>query len=208
MASGRQFGHAMRLLIISILIAGLTVPLSAQDASRGGAGRGPARPAMQLTIAGFPDGGTIPVTFAQAGPREGGTSPAMSWTNVPAGTQSFLVNMHDMDMARRRTTDDQAHWVVWNIPGTAIGLPEGMPKGAQLRDGSYQVSTMGPMYQGPGAPASGPFHHYAFDLYALDTLIDVKPSDDAFETRAGVMNAIQGHILAKAVYWGLFRRPQ
>jgi hypothetical protein len=47
-----------------------------------------------------------------------------------------------------------------------------------------------------------------FELYALDTTIDVQPAADAFETRANVMKAIQGHILAKAVYGGLFRRPQ
>ena len=59
-----------------------------------------------------------------------------------------------------------------------------------------------------GAGANGPFHHYVFELYALDTKLDVKPSADAFETRANVMKAIQGHILGKAVYGGLFRRPQ
>jgi hypothetical protein len=47
-----------------------------------------------------------------------------------------------------------------------------------------------------------------FELYALDTQLDVKPTADAFETRANVMKAMQGHILAKAVYGGLFRRPQ
>ena len=51
-------------------------------------------------------------------------------------------------------------------------------------------------------------HHYVFELYALDTKLDVQPSADAFETRAKVINAIQGHILGKAVYGGLFRRPQ
>ncbi len=53
------------------------------------------------------------------------------------------------------------------------------------------------MYRGPGAGANGPFHHYAFELYALDTTLDVKPQSDAFETRANVIKAIQGHILAK-----------
>lgn len=82
-----------------------------------------------------------------------------------------------------------------------------MPKGLQRPDGSYQISVTGPMYRGPGAPATGPIHHYVFELYALDTKLDVKPTADAFETRAIVMKAIQGHILAKAVYTGLFRRP-
>ena len=56
--------------------------------------------------------------------------------------------------------------------------------------------------------SQGPFHHYVFELFALDTSLDVKPSGDAFETRAKVISAIQGHVLAKAVYGGLFRRPQ
>jgi phosphatidylethanolamine-binding protein (PEBP) family uncharacterized protein len=47
-----------------------------------------------------------------------------------------------------------------------------------------------------------------FELYALDTVVDVPPAADAFESRANVMKAIQGHVLAKAVYGGLFRRPQ
>jgi phosphatidylethanolamine-binding protein (PEBP) family uncharacterized protein len=51
-------------------------------------------------------------------------------------------------------------------------------------------------------------HHYTFELYALDTKLDVQPAADAFETRTNVMKAMQGHVLAKAVYVGLFRRPQ
>ena len=47
-----------------------------------------------------------------------------------------------------------------------------------------------------------------FEIYALDTKIDVQPTADAFETRANVMKAIQGHILGKAVCGGLFKRPQ
>jgi phosphatidylethanolamine-binding protein (PEBP) family uncharacterized protein len=103
---------------------------------------------MTLAITGFSDGSQIPVKFSQAAPGVAageGTSPAMNWANVPVGTQSFFLHMHDMDLARNKTTDDQAHWVVWNIPATATGLPEGVPKGSQLPDGSYQISATGPM---------------------------------------------------------------
>jgi len=164
-----------------------------------------------LTIPGFSDGGRIPVKFSQAAPGAAvgeGTSPAMSWANVPAGTQTFFLHMHDLDVVRNKTTDDQAHWVFWNIPGTMTGLPEGVPKGLQRPDGSYQMSATGPVYRGPGAAATGPLHHYVFELYALDTKLDVQPGADAFETRTVIMKAIQGHILAKAVYGGLFKRPQ
>lgn len=192
----------MRLFVLSITVGCMFSTLLAQGTSQR---------AMVLTISGFPDGGEIPVKFSQAAPGVApgeGTSPAISWVNVPAGTQSLFLHMHDMDVARNKTPEDQAHWVLWNIPATSTGLPEGVPKGSQLPDGSYQISATGPMYRGPGAPAGGPFHHYVFELYALDIKLDVKPSGDAFETRANVMKAIQGHVLAKAVYGGLFRRPQ
>jgi Raf kinase inhibitor-like YbhB/YbcL family protein len=171
-----------------------------------GAGQKPApRPALTLTTPAFPDGAQIPVKFTQAGEQ---VSPALNWTNVPEGTQSFVLHMRDPDVARNKTTEDQVHWLVWNIPGTSTGLPEGIPKGEQLPDGSQQISASGPVYRGPGAPASGPMHHYTFELFALDTKLDVKPGADAWDTRAAVYKAMQGHILGKAVYVGLFRRPQ
>jgi Raf kinase inhibitor-like YbhB/YbcL family protein len=188
---------------VSTLAVLSAMPLAAQQP--------PPAPAMTLTVAGFADGADVPVKFSQAAPGVAtgeGLSPAISWANVPAGTQSFFLNMRDMDVARNKTTDDQAHWVVWNIPATATGLPEGVPKGAKLANGAYQFSATGQMYRGPGAGANGPKHHYMFELYALDAAIDVQPAADAFESRANVMKAIQGHILAKAVYGGLFKRPQ
>ena len=195
-------------LSMVILVSAMSLAAQTPAGQRGGA---PAAPAMTLTVTGFPDGGQIPVKFSQAAegaaPGEG-TSPAIAWGNTPAGTQSFVLNMRDMDVARNKTTDDQAHWVVWNLPATATGLPEGVPKGSQRPDGSYQISATGAMYRGPGAPATGPQHHYMFEIYALDTKLDVQPAADAFETRANVMKAMQGHILGKAVYGGLFKRPQ
>ena len=55
---------------------------------------------------------------------------------------------------------------------------------------------------GPGAGAAGPYHHYTFELFALDTKLDLTP--DA--TRADVLKAIDGHILGKAVLIGRFHR--
>src|SRR6202166_992791 len=193
-----------------LLVSSITL-LAAMPMAPQRRGAPPVAPAMILTVEGFRDGGDVPVKFSQAAPGVAtgeGLSPAISWANVPAGTQSFFLNMHDEDVARNKTTDDQAHWVVWNIPATATGLPEGVPKGPKLANGAFQISATGQMYRGPGAGANGPKHHYMFELYALDTAIDVQPTADAFETRANVMKAIQGHILAKAVYGGLFKRPQ
>jgi len=204
--------RSMRFLSALIILFGMAAPagLEGQGGGRGGGGRGGFGPPLTLSTPAFPDGGDIPVRFSQAAegaaPGEG-TSPGLDWENAPEGTQSFFLHMHDMSVVRNRTTEDQAHWLVWNIPASAAGLPEGLPRGSRLADGSYQISATGPVYRGPGAPANGPRHHYVFELYALDTMLDVEPSDDAFETRARIMDAVQGHILAKAVYLGLFRRP-
>jgi len=182
---------------------------AAQDpaAGRGGqrAAGGPPAPAMTLKTTAFADGGQIPAKYTQAGEQ---VSPALTWTNTPPNTASFVLHMHDLEVARNRTTDDQVHWLVWNIPASATGLPEGVPQGADLKDGSHQISASGPVYRGPGAPATGPMHHYTFEIYALDTKLDVPAAADAFETRTNVMKAMQGHILGKAVYMGLFHRPQ
>jgi Raf kinase inhibitor-like YbhB/YbcL family protein len=166
---------------------------------------------MALTITGWADGAQIPVKFTQAGEQ---VSPELKWANVPTGTVSFVVNMLDPDVSIQKGTETQPHWIVWNIAGTATGLPEGVKQGAELPDGMRQISASGPQYRGPGAAANGPLHHYTFEVYALDTKIDVTASTDAqpvtaaLETRAAVMKAMQGHVLGKAVYVGLFRRPQ
>jgi phosphatidylethanolamine-binding protein (PEBP) family uncharacterized protein len=153
----------MRLILSVPAIVCAACLLSAQEAGRGVPAAVPAPRAMTLTIPGFPDGGPIPVKFSQAAPGVApgeGLSPAMTWANAPAGTQSFFLHMHDLDLARNKTTDDQAHWVLWNLPAATTGLPEGVPKGSPLPDGSFQISATGPMYRGPGAAASGPLHHY------------------------------------------------
>jgi len=165
----------------------------------------PATPPMVLSTPAFPDGGVIPNRYTQV---EKQVSPALNWTNVPPGTQSFVLHMHDPEVARNKTVDDQVHWLVWNIPGTAKGITEGQPQGAELPDGSRQISATGQVYRGPGAPANGPMHHYTFEVYALDTKLDVPNGTDAWEVRKAVMAAMNGHVIGKAVYMGMFRRPQ
>jgi Raf kinase inhibitor-like YbhB/YbcL family protein len=198
----------LRTLALGLIVACTAASAAAQQRGAGGA---PPAPPMTMTVEGFADGGQIPVKYSQAAPGVAtgeGLSPAIRWANVPAGTQSFVLHMHDLEVVRNRTTDDQAHWVVWNIPPSATGLPEGVPKGSPRPDGSQQISATGQMYRGPGAPANGPPHHYMFELYALDTKLDVQAGTDAFDTRVNVIKAMQGHILGKAVYGGLFKRPQ
>jgi Raf kinase inhibitor-like YbhB/YbcL family protein len=191
--------------ISAVAVSGQTPAAPAQPGGRAGALAGP--PMVLLTPA-FPDGGVIPNRHTQVQQAERGISPALNWTNAPAATQSFVVHMRDPEVARNRTTDDQVHWLVWNIPGTEKGLPEGMPEGAQLPNGIRQISASGAVYRGPGAPAAGPMHHYTFEVYALDTKLDVPPGADAWETRRNLFKAMDGHVIGKAVMVGMFKRPQ
>src|ERR1700740_512593 len=117
--------------VVSMITLLASLPIAAQQPAGQRGGGAAAAPAMTLTVAGFPDGADIPVKFTQAAPGVAtgeGLSPAISWANAPAGTQSFFLNMHDEDVSRNKTTDDQAHWVVWNLPANIMGLPGGVPE--------------------------------------------------------------------------------
>lgn len=134
-------------------------------------------------------------------------SPALAWSQVPEGVTHFVLVVHDVDALVGAAEDNLLHWLVWNIPGDATGLPEGVPQGPTRADGSRQISATGPDYRGPGAPASGPPHHYVFELYALDAPVNVAAIGmSPAETRAAVMAAMTGHIRGKGVYTGLFKR--
>jgi Raf kinase inhibitor-like YbhB/YbcL family protein len=180
------------------------VPPPAPGGQRGGRGRAGV-PVMTLTTPAWSDGGQIPAKYTQEG---GESSPPFAWSNVPDGVVSFVLIAHDVDAAAGSGTEDMLHWLVWNIPGTAPGLAERVPWGPQLPDGTRQISATGPNYRGPGAPAAGPAHHYVFELYALDIMLDV-PSVGATSpplTRAAVLGAMSGHVRGKAAMVGLFKR--
>jgi Raf kinase inhibitor-like YbhB/YbcL family protein len=162
----------------------------------------PAVPGLTLTSPAFEDGSVIPAKFTQSDPNP--VSPKLQWTNVPPNTVSFVLIAHDPDVALDKKVGDVLHWLAFNIPGTARELPEGVPANAQLADGTVQgKNRRGAIgFLGPGAPAVGPYHHYTFELFALDTKLTLGP--DA--SRADVLNAMDGHILGKGVVMGRFHK--
>jgi Raf kinase inhibitor-like YbhB/YbcL family protein len=149
---------------------------------------------MSLTSSSFQDGGILPDKYTAA--VEKPVSPALAWANAPAGTQSFALIMHDPDNAPMKGVLDTTHWVIFNIPATATGLPEGVPNEATLPDGSIQIKSSATAIGFRGPAFRGNFyHHYTFELYALDTRLALGP--DA--SRQDVLRAIDGHIIGKAV---------
>jgi Raf kinase inhibitor-like YbhB/YbcL family protein len=189
-------------IVKTLAISALALTVGIASAFAQGKGKGPAGPGLTLTSSAFPDGGEIPAKYTQSDPMP--VSPKLEWTNVPMGVATFALILHDPDVALQRKMDDVLHWAIFNIPGTARELAEGVPANASMPDGTTQIKNLGGRvgYMGMGAPAAGPHHHYTFELYALDTKLDLTGDS----TRADLVKAMDGHILAKAVYVGRFHR--
>jgi len=193
----------MKIILLTPGLILLACSAMAQQPSQPAASRPPAGPGLTLTTPAFADSGIIPAQFTQNATSTP-VSPPLEWTNVPDGTVSFALIMHDPDTAPKRHIEDNLHWMAFNIPGTVRALPENIPATATLPDGTIQTKNghgaVG--FLGPGAGAAGPYHHYTWELYALDIKLDLTP--DA--TRDDVLKAMDGHVLAKGILAGRFHR--
>lgn len=198
--------NPVRSLLLLSLVAALGAGMALAQAGQGGqggagrgggGGRGGGRGGgggivtLAVTSSSFPDGAEIPAKYTGQG-----TSPELGWSGAPAGTASYVLIMHDVDAAipAGSLSNDISHWVVWNIPGTTTMIPEGGPVPA----GANQYSLRGAQYMGPAPPAGHPYHHYIFQVYALNAMLDVP----AGATRADVEKAMEGKIVARGAYVG------
>lgn len=148
---------------------------------------------FQLSSPAFADGDTIPERFTCEGEN---ASPALAITGVPQGATSLALIVHDPDAPH----GDFVHWLVGNIPITIDRFPEG-----QAPDSAIQgTNDFGhEHYDGP-CPPSG-VHRYVFDLYALDSMLDLDdgaPEEDfrtAFADHAIAKTTLTGRFGAKAL---------
>jgi Raf kinase inhibitor-like YbhB/YbcL family protein len=142
-----------------------------------------------LSSSAFSEGQAIPIDYSCKGAD---ISPALTWTEPPAGTQSFAIIMDDPQAS-------WVHWILYNIPASTRGLKEGLSTDAKLNDGSLQMTTSfgKPGYGGPCPPAK---HNYIFTLYAMDTMLTI-PSD---ARKDGLLKAMEGHTLASVKLTGTF----
>lgn len=151
--------------------------------------------ALQITSSAFLEGEMIPTQYSCDGPD---VSPDLSWSGIPEGARSLALICDDPDAPM----GTWVHWVLFNIPVSADGLPAEIPPDAALengaRHGTNDFSRLG--YGGPCPP--GGTHRYYFKLYALDTELDM----DSGITKAQLMEAMQGHILAEGQLMGKYKR--
>jgi Raf kinase inhibitor-like YbhB/YbcL family protein len=134
-------------------------------------------------------------------------SPPLSWSGLPAGTKELAVVCADFGAG---APPPWVHWIIYNIPATAKGLPEELPidpaspmpveiKGAAQGLNSWRR----PIYRGP-APPVGTTHIYYFTVYALDADLDLKSN----LTRTELLEAMEGHIIGRGELVPTFeRRP-
>ena len=152
--------------------------------------------ALKLSSPQWKPGETVPRKYTGDGTD---VSPPLVFEGVPVGTKAFALICDDPDAP----VGTWVHWVIYDVPGTAKGLPEGVPKGASLPDGSRQGlngwKTTG--YRGPSPPPGKP-HRYFFRLYALREPLGLAPGLTAQEVEA----AAKARSLGSAEYLGTYGR--
>ncbi len=150
---------------------------------------------MEITSTAFEHMRLIPSKYTCDGDN---ISPAINWKGIPESAKSLVLIVDDPDAPM----GTWVHWIVYNIPPTMEGLPENFPADKETREGIKQGTTsfrrIG--YGGP-CPPSGT-HRYFFKLYALDAILGLP----AGEEKEQLLNAMEGHILAKAELVGLYSR--
>jgi len=140
---------------------------------------------MQLTSTAFDNNSTLPADYTCKGR---GISPPLDITGVPDGTQSLALIVHDPDAIGGQ---DFLHWLVWNILPSTKTIAEGqVPSAARQGINDYPDQSYGPACP----PLGSGLHHYTFDLYALNTTLDLSADTSRKEVEA----AIAGHTLATA----------
>lgn len=143
---------------------------------------------LQLTSSAFTEGNAIPVTFTCKGEN---VNPPLTVNGVPSNAKSLAMILHDPDAP----SGDWVHWLVWNINPSIIEIPQGsLPVGAV--EGTTSFGKTG--YGGP-CPPSGT-HHYIFELYTLNTTLDLPQTT----TREQLESAMNANILAQTKLTGTF----
>lgn len=156
-------------------------------------------PSLEVKSTAFDDQGEIPLRFTDYGHK---ISPDLAWSAGPDGTRSYAIVMDDPDAAPRLVN----HWGIFNIPADVTALPQGLPTDPSLalpKGAAQTVNTLGRTgYFGPRPPAGDEPHRYHFQVFALDTELELPPGSD----REALLEAMQGHVVAHGRLVGSFQR--
>jgi phosphatidylethanolamine-binding protein (PEBP) family uncharacterized protein len=160
---------------------------------RGGRGGGFNLPPLLMQTDAFPDGGIVPQKFA----GRGGVQPGFKFSGAPDGTTSYAIIFHDIDVSLQ--TASATCCTGWR--GTFRPPRAEFRKASSPRDRYRETTSRISRLHGPGAPAGPRYHHYVFELYALNANLDIP----ATASRDDLLKAMAGKIVAKAAYVGRYR---
>lgn len=155
--------------------------------------------ALALTSTAFAHDGAIPKLYTCQGKD---ISPALAWSGLPEGTKSLVLIVDDPDAPDPKAPKmTWVHWVLYNIPPSANGLPEAVAPSALptgTREGKNDWGRKS--YGGPCPPIGR--HRYFHKLYALDAELP----ELNLPTKAQVEEAMQGHVLGKTELVGTYKK--
>lgn len=151
--------------------------------------------AFQVTTTAFRNGDSVPKKFTCDGLD---VSPALSWSDPPAGTKSLAIIADDPDAPG----GTWVHWVLYDLPADTRKLPESLAKDRELPNGALQGrNDFGKIgYNGP-CPPRGSAHRYFFKLYALNSKTGLK----AGATKSDLERAMKGRVLAQTQFIGKYQ---
>jgi Raf kinase inhibitor-like YbhB/YbcL family protein len=151
---------------------------------------------IQITSTAFAEGQPIPQKHAF---EDKDLSPALQWTGVPPAAKSLALICDDPDAPM----GTWVHWVVYDLSPATAGLAEGVAKSPELANGAKQgVNDYKRIGYGGPCPPPGKPHRYFFKIYALDTVLNLKPG----ATKADLLKAMDGHVIAEGQLMGTYQR--
>ena len=180
------------------LLASMAFKVGAQDAPE----------TISVTSSAFDHHGMVPESNSAYGEN---VSIDLTWADLPEGTRQLALICDDPKVVEIGMMEQPfVHWVMYNIPSSASGLPAGLPSDATLEMEGLEGAVNGlnglrrPGYFGPRPPANGQLHAYHFRVYALDDALNLEPGLG----KAELLDAMNGHVLATGMLMGHYERKE
>jgi Raf kinase inhibitor-like YbhB/YbcL family protein len=146
---------------------------------------------LEVTCTAFHDGADLPRAFTADG---GNLPPPIAWSHIPEHARSLALIVEDPDAPSLRPF---VHWVAYNVPAAVRSITAAPAAARRGRNSKLEAG-----YTGAAPPPGHGTHRYHFQLFALDTLLDLPDGAG----RSALVQAMRGHVLAWGELSATYRR--